>query len=341
MWPTLNPFLGSRTTSFVQDNPFLAIKGGRRPPVSHFLSEADVAQMYAAFAFAEAWGLTMDTTVTISWRLLGPEFEADVQKSLNRFLKAMRTWLAGYVGPITAVYVYVHEQGRVVGTHTHLALSLPQLPWTRRWFRRWLRTWVRNVAGGPRPRAVRTDCRANSPQPWQHWRPFHYMAKGFDQTAIVLRSKDLRVAPDRFLGDLLAYPWADPGAPAVGKRFGVSDSIGPGARAFGVPDVGNLHECARSQLANPYVDPFRLDARKYHPALREWRPGPFRSKYDMGARDVRKLYPADFLAIMDQGWARPPLGTSPDVASLETELASANARIWQLEEELMLERLTV
>jgi hypothetical protein len=320
------------------DNPFAITEGGRPPPVPRLLSAADFAILYAAFSLAWRWELFMDTSLTISWRLLGPEFEADVQKSFSAFLKALRSWLADQKAGLSAVYAYVHEAGPVVGTHTHLALFLPEDPSVRRRFRQWWRTWIRNATGAPKPGAIKVTCRVTTFQRWQHWRAFSYMVKGYDPFAVVLQSPDPALHRDRYLGDLVAYAWKDPGAPAVQKRFGVSDSLGTGAREFGLPDIDDLHECARSQLDNPYVDPFKPDPRKYHPALWGWKPGPFRSAYDRGSRDVRVLYPAEFVAMVDRSWTRPPY---KGPMQLTAELESAMAYIRQLEYDLQLEFLDI
>ncbi len=308
--------------------------GGGRKPVPFLLSEADFAALYAAFAFAWRWGLWMDTSITITWRLLGSSFEADVQGGLTKFLKCLRDWLSRRSLPV--VYAYVHEAGRVVGTHTHIAILLPLHPPEQAEFRRWARDWAAREAGHAVPRALKVQMR-RKPQVWLHWLNFHYMMKGYDQGATIVGGSGRLDQTDRHLGELLAFAWKNPGAPAVRQRFGVSDSIGPGQRALGVPGIDTLSACARSLRDNPYVDPFRPDPRQHHPALRNWRPGPFRSAYENGSRDVRELYPPEFVAQVDRGWARPPLYV--EAGSVEAELKAAIAKIWQLEEELWIERI--
>ena len=79
-----------------------------------------------------------------------------------------------------------------------------------------------------------------------------------------------------YLGDLIAWPWRDPGPVPWRRRCGVSRSLGPDRRAVGVP-VGLDYLLGKSE--------FPVVARPY-PAFRSW--------YEDGCRDVRQLYPAEF-----------------------------------------------
>ena len=71
-------------------NPFLPSPS---PPASRWLTERDFATLYSAAEFAEAFDLCFDTTVTISWRLMGPEVEGDVPTYFAAFTKCLRDWL--------------------------------------------------------------------------------------------------------------------------------------------------------------------------------------------------------------------------------------------------------
>ena len=73
-----------------------------------------------------------------------------------------------------------------------------------------------------------------------------------------------------YLGDLIAWPWRDPG-PVPWRRC-----LGPDRRAVGVPG-GLDYLLGKSE--------FPVVARPY-PAFRSW--------YEDGCRDVRQLYPAEF-----------------------------------------------
>jgi hypothetical protein len=60
------------------------------PPATRQLTEPDFSAMYGAAAFAEAFDLIFDTSVTIAWRLLSPEVEAAVPTHSEKFLKGLR-----------------------------------------------------------------------------------------------------------------------------------------------------------------------------------------------------------------------------------------------------------
>jgi hypothetical protein len=70
-------------------NPFLPLPS---PPASRWLTERDFATLYSAAEFTQAFELYFDTTVAISWRLMGPEVEGDV------FLKQRMSELARKAG---------------------------------------------------------------------------------------------------------------------------------------------------------------------------------------------------------------------------------------------------
>jgi hypothetical protein len=60
-----------------------------------------------AAAFAEAFDLIFDTSVSIAWRLLSPEVEAAVPTHFEKFLKGLRDWLASRHLP--QAWLYCHE----------------------------------------------------------------------------------------------------------------------------------------------------------------------------------------------------------------------------------------
>jgi len=69
-------------------NPFVMSSS---PPASRGLTERDFAMLYNAAEFAEVFELWLDTTVTLSWRLMG--VEEDVPTFLAAFTKCLRDWL--------------------------------------------------------------------------------------------------------------------------------------------------------------------------------------------------------------------------------------------------------
>ncbi len=267
-------------------NPFLPSPS---LPASRGLTERDFAVLYSAAEFAAAFELWFDTTITISWRLLGPEVEQDVQPHFAVFLKCLRDWLTQRQLPVA--WIYTHENSSKIGLHTHLILYLPGDLFDdihcayRSDFRAWAKGWAARQVGRPTPRALRV----RGPQketPWLHWLTFSYLVKGYDPCAVV---QSARHAPDGravLLGNLIAWPWRDGGAVPLRHRVGSSRSLGPERRALGVPGGFDY------LLEEPT---FQLTADSVPMRLVRWPPRPaFRSTYEDGIRDVRRLYPRAF-----------------------------------------------
>jgi hypothetical protein len=257
--------------------------------VTDSLSEHDFAALHAATEFAAAFELWFDTTITISWRLMGPEVEGDVPTYFAVFLKCLRDWLAQRQLPVA--WIYTHENSSKIGLHTHLILYLPGDLFDdihcayRSDFRAWAKGWAARQVGRPTPRALRV----RGPQketPWLHWLTFSYLVKGYDPCAVV---QSARHAPDGravFLADVIAWPRRDGGAVPLKHRVGVSRSLGPERRALGVPGGFDY------LLEEPT---FQLTADSVPMRLVRWPPKPaFRSSYEDGIRDVRRLYPKAF-----------------------------------------------
>ncbi len=120
--------------------------------------------------------------------------------------------------------------------------------------------------------------------PWLHWLKASYLMKGYDRDAIVQSAQDLPDGRAAYLGDLIAYPWRDPGPVPLKQRVGVSRSLGPKRRAIGVP--GGFDYLLRDGEISLIPGSAPHTFFKSRPA--------FRSKYEDGIRDVRQLYRPDF-----------------------------------------------
>lgn len=117
-------------------NPFAAVERAPEEPPSWFLTEQDFASLYAAADFASAFELWFDTTVSISWRLMGAKTPKEVASAFEAFTKCLRDWLERRCLP--TAWVYAHECGRRVGLHTHMILYLPgEASPYRKEFRAW------------------------------------------------------------------------------------------------------------------------------------------------------------------------------------------------------------
>jgi hypothetical protein len=121
--------------------------------------------------------------------------------------------------------------------------------------------------------------------PWIHWLTFSYLMKGYDRGVIVQSAPHSPDGLGVYLGDLIAWPWHDPGLVPWRRRCGWSRSLGPDRRAVGVP--GGLDYLLRKGelRVTPDSVPVSIIGRPY-PAFRSW--------YEDGCRDVRQLYPAEF-----------------------------------------------
>lgn len=288
-------------------NPFLTPPPA--PPPSACIGEADFASLYAAAEFAETHGLWFDTTISITWSLMGPGFEADVQASFNNFTKCARDWLTQRHCP--TAWIYCHERGKKVGLHTHMAIYVPgsfriSPPKSnmRTAFKKWAREWVTRQVGHPVPRAIRV----HGPRvetPWLHWLTFSYLCKGFDRFAVVQSGKDSPDGRDVMLGDLIAFAWHDPGHVPLKQRVGTSRSIGPDARATGTANT--LHyRISPGDFGAPLLHHIGSELAGNPAYNMRSPPPPFRSRYENGVRDVRLLYGAEFYERISRVEAYPP-----------------------------------
>lgn len=106
--------------------------GGRR------LNATQFTNLYNAVAFANRLGRVMSVHVSITWGLLGIHDHTEAAITLtDRVLKPLRQWYAYQTGRDQFAWLYVHENGRNHGFHTHLMFAIPND--LRPAFRRWLR----------------------------------------------------------------------------------------------------------------------------------------------------------------------------------------------------------
>ena len=264
-------------------------------PTPSYVTVEEFAAQYAAAQFAVQFRLPLDTSVTVKWKSLGCTSDDEVKKELNAFLKCMRDWLRQRKIPVA--WLYSHECGPVDGLHTHLQVYIPGRPECRRAFRKWAQDWVVRRYGGKRPRAMRvsghlTECLN------RHWRLFHYRMKGYDPQAVVVAAQNSAERRNLYLGDLIAYPWRNPGIMTIQPRHHWSDSLGPGCRSRGVPDGVDWPATA----AKVAPDRSTLDADgMFDSALQEQvrktvppRYASFQSRYEASHRHVVYLYGLDF-----------------------------------------------
>ncbi len=284
---------------------------------SRLIDEAEFAELYSACEFAHEFGLSLDTMITITWSLLGCRGDDDVRKGFQSLLKCIGDWLGQRGWP--CAYIYCHENSTKLGLHSHIALHVPggtaagrsslglkQVSATehpRRLFKAYVKKWVERRFGGVATGSVRITG-ALVEQPWLTFLRLGYMTKGFERGALVQSAKYAPDGRDVFLGDLIPFRWRDPGPVSV-KRCGVSQSLGPTQRRTGVP--GGLERIYANAVK--LGGDFRLlgasvvDAGTARSDLEIWmkadrrpaKPKRFQSAYERGSRDVRELYPQDFI----------------------------------------------
>ena len=196
--------------------------GGRRLNASQF------ASLYSAVAFANTLGLVMNVHVSITWGLLGFHDHTEAAIILtDRVLKPLRMWYAYQTGRDQFTWLYVHEDGRKHGLHTHLMFAIPND--LRPAFRRWLRLRLSALCRhGSIPKEAYYITAPPSDRIGRQWRYFQYLTKGLDGSdELPARVGWQSHVP---VGDLISQPLENPGDVRCKKKCGVSSLIGVKAR---------------------------------------------------------------------------------------------------------------
>jgi hypothetical protein len=268
---------------------------------SRLITVEEFASVYAAADFSAEFGMPLDTMVTIVWPLLGYREPSEVQRAFTAFVKCASEWLRQRRVPVS--FIYSHECGPELGLHTHVAIYVPApllgsapTPGTiscRKQFRVWVMGYPKRNLGRRTPKALRVTF-PRCETPWLHWRRFAYLVKGSASNETVMGRGNAPDGRPVKLGDLIAAPWCDPGPVAMNKRVGCSRSLDAGRRAIGVPTDFDL-ELPRTELPPDFtIEPNNV--RRWEPWFRPTHltRAPFRSKFEDGIRDIRRLYPREF-----------------------------------------------
>ena len=278
-WPIGSSPAGPSPTAFT--TPVFGLPATR--PISNFITIQDFAALYGAAEFSLLNGYPLASHLIINWTTLGISDEG-VADAFLAFTKRLRDYLTRRSVP--PLWIYSHERGPSTGLHTHLAVFLPvDTAGLRDDFMEWFRTWPIRQFGRRVPRALRMRVpKAHDPR--LHWLIFNYLMKGYDRAAVVQSARHAPGGKAIMLGDLIAFPWREPGITTMRKRFGFSQNLGPAQQAEGLP-------AAWTGLCRPAAV-FKLTASDL-PSILPAPPRPaFRSTFDDACYDVRQLYGAGF-----------------------------------------------
>ena len=216
--------------------------GGRR------LTAAQFVDLYSAVAYANSLGLVMNSHVCITWGLLGILDHTEAANTLtDRVIKPLRQWCKDHMGRDQLAWLYVHENGRTHGFHTHMILAIPND--LRIAFKGWLKNRLSALCReGSMPKEAFHINAYPSDRIGRQWRHFQYLTKGIDGSdelsACVGWHSHVPV------GRLINAPLENPGDVQCRKKCGVSNLIGVKARQragfrslleHGVTDVRRLY----------------------------------------------------------------------------------------------------
>lgn len=212
------------------------------------LNAARVKDLYGAVAYANTLGLLMNCHVSITWGLLGILDHTEAANALtHRVIKTLRQWHKDHTGRDQLAWLYVHENGRIHGFHTHLMLAIPND--LRLAFRDWLVSRLSNVCRLDSMEEEAWHVTAPPSDPiGRQWTYFQYLMKGMDEN----QALPARVGWNSHIpvSRLIKFGLENPGDVRCRKKCGISNLIGAKARQRagfrslldqGVTDVRRLY----------------------------------------------------------------------------------------------------
>jgi len=150
------PFVGTP----VSGNPFYPVVQSMKPRRA-VLTAGEVVKVYNAISFAmRHHGTVLNSHITIAWRLTGVRDHAAATRVLTAFNHEAAKWLAVGSGPAKLrrrmtkraeaggsdhMYVYVHENARDMGFHTHMLAFIP--PAKAALYEEWARGCLHRLSG--------------------------------------------------------------------------------------------------------------------------------------------------------------------------------------------------
>lgn len=187
-----------------------------------YVTTKQFRQGYDAVALANCSGLVLNAFINITWSTVGIRGDAAVADANGRYLELLRK--ACIKRKIIPAWVWVIENGRTWGLHSHILASIPREK--KDWLRYQAEQAVETIAGR-RPvrtlgsRTVKVIHRQDGD--WKaQWRIFRYMMKGLRPTK---RHPNPEIADgQRRLEEMAGLKLRSQGVVGT-KRFGVSRKL--------------------------------------------------------------------------------------------------------------------
>ena len=201
-------------------------RGGFRNKASRrtiALSDADARKVLDASNHAELIGVPFNVFKTIHWERAGV---SDDLAATGAFLKHAGDWTRLRGGRLA--WVWTRETGPGKGDHVHILLHLD--PDLARDFSRRQRGWLKACGARWRKGVVLSRTIGRSLQ--------HALTGGEDYRVNLVEALDyILKGADRDARERLGIKRAEPGGVVIGKRSGISQNLGPAARAHRLSDL--------------------------------------------------------------------------------------------------------
>lgn len=218
----------------------------------------EVPRLYAAISFAMwKYGVVMNSHLTICWRLLGITHNSKAAEYLSCYNHEAAKWLKVGVGDKVErqrasrraswmsaphIFVYVHEQARDKGFHTHELMCLP--PGRAQEFAEWSRDCLGRLTGKLHvdEQAVffsPASAKLKQFKPYEgarepfavdrQWRWFRYITKSLHPSWMERSPNDPMLRPSREIFQI-TKPFVETGTVTSEKLAGYSQNISPAAQ---------------------------------------------------------------------------------------------------------------
>jgi len=221
-----------------------------------YLTTKQFRQGYDAVALANCYGFVLNAFINITWSTVGITGDAAVADANGRYLELLRK--ACLKRQIIPACVWVIENGRTWGLHSHVLASIPREK--KDWLRYQAEQAVETIAGR-RPvrtlgsRTVKIIHRQDGD--WKaQWRIFRYMMKGLRPTK---RHPNPEIADgQRRLEEVAGLKLRSQGIVGT-KRFGVSRKLD----AKSLADIRRVHGLSEFALERGETSPEALFTNEY------------------------------------------------------------------------------